>query len=53
MHDLTTLHWTVLLAAVFGVHFGARPWNPVTFSRVLAGVLIFAGGKLLLEAAAA
>jgi hypothetical protein len=37
--------------AVLGTHFGARRWSSVTFSRVLAGVLIFAGGKLLLEAA--
>jgi hypothetical protein len=31
---------------------GARRWSGVAFSRVLAGVLVFAGGKLLLEAAA-
>lgn len=37
--------------AVLGTHFGARRWSSVTFSRVLAGVLIFAGGKLLIEAA--
>ena len=36
--------------AVLGTHFGARRWSSVTFSRVLAGVLIFAGGKLLIEA---
>lgn len=37
--------------AVLGTHFGARRWSSITFSRVLAGVLIFAGGKLLIEAA--
>jgi len=37
--------------AVLGTHFGARRWSSVTFSRVLACVLIFAGGKLLIEAA--
>ncbi len=37
--------------ALLGTHFGARRWSSVTFSRVLAGVLIFAGGKLLIEAA--
>jgi len=37
--------------AVLGTHLGARRWSSVTFSRVLAGVLIFAGGKLLIEAA--
>jgi hypothetical protein len=36
---------------MLGTHFGARRWSSVTFSRVLAGVLIFAGGKLLIEAA--
>jgi len=36
--------------AVLGTHFGARRWSSVTFSRVLACVLIFAGGKLLIEA---
>jgi hypothetical protein len=48
------LLWLTLPAvtgAWFGTHCGARRWNTVTFSRVLAGVLIFAGGKLLLEAA--
>jgi len=50
------LLWLTLPAvtgALLGTHFGARRWSSVTFSRVLAGVLIFAGGKLLLEAAAA
>jgi uncharacterized membrane protein YfcA len=39
--------------AMLGTHFGARRWSSVTFSRVLAGVLIFAGGKLLLDVAVA
>ncbi len=49
-----TLLWLTLPAvvgALLGTHFGARRWSSVTFSRVLAGVLIFAGGKLLIEAA--
>lgn len=37
--------------ALLGTHLGARRWSSVTFSRVLAGVLIFAGGKLLIAAA--
>ena len=48
------LLWLTLPAvggALLGTHLGARRWSSVTFSRVLAGVLIFAGGKLLLEAA--
>jgi uncharacterized membrane protein YfcA len=48
------LLWLTLPAvvgAMLGTHFGARRWSGVTFSRVLAGVLIFAGGKLLIEAA--
>ena len=48
------LLWLTLPAvtgAWLGTHYGARRWSTVTFSRVLAGVLIFAGGKLLLEAA--
>lgn len=48
------LLWLTLPAvtgALLGTHFGARRWSTVTFSRVLAGVLVFAGGKLLLEAA--
>jgi uncharacterized membrane protein YfcA len=48
------LLWLTLPAvvgALLGTHFGARRWSSVTFSRVLAGVLIFAGGKLLIEAA--
>ncbi len=36
--------------ALLGTHLGARRWSSMTFSRVLAGVLIFAGVKLLLEA---
>lgn len=36
-----------VLGALLGTHFGARRWNSVTFSRVLACVLVFAGGKLL------
>ena len=46
------LLWLTLPAvvgALLGTHFGARRWSSVTFSRVLAGVLVFAGGKLLLE----
>jgi len=49
------LLWLTLpavIGALLGTHFGARRWSSVTFSRVLAGVLIFAGGKLLIEAAA-
>jgi uncharacterized membrane protein YfcA len=49
------LLWLTLPAvggALLGTHFGARRWSSVTFSRVLAGVLIFAGGKLLIEVAA-
>jgi len=48
------LLWLTLPAvvgALLGTHLGARRWSSVTFSRVLAGVLIFAGGKLLLESA--
>jgi uncharacterized membrane protein YfcA len=48
------LLWLTLpavIGALFGTHLGARRWSSVTFSRVLAGVLIFAGGKLLIEAA--
>ncbi|MGD0745991.1 MAG: sulfite exporter TauE/SafE family protein [Verrucomicrobiota bacterium] len=41
-----------VIGALFGTHFGARRWSSVTFSRVLAGVLVFAGGKLLIEVAA-
>jgi hypothetical protein len=41
-----------VIGALLGTHFGARRWSSVTFSRVLAGVLIFAGGKLLLEVVA-
>jgi uncharacterized protein len=48
------LLWLTLpavIGALLGTHLGARRWSSVTFSKVLAGVLIFAGGKLLLEAA--
>ena len=48
------LLWLTLpavIGALLGTHFGARRWSSVTFSRVLAGVLIFVGGKLLIEAA--
>jgi uncharacterized membrane protein YfcA len=48
------LLWLTLpavIGALLGTHLGARRWSSVTFSRVLAGVLIFAGGKLLIEAA--
>lgn len=47
------LLWLTLPAvagALLGTHLGARRWSSVTFSRVLAGVLVFAGGKLLWEA---
>ena len=47
------LLWLTLpavIGALLGTHLGAKRWSSVTFSRVLAGVLIFAGGKLLLEA---
>ncbi|MCX6895315.1 MAG: sulfite exporter TauE/SafE family protein [Verrucomicrobia bacterium] len=47
------LLWLTLPAvggALLGTHYGARRWSSATFSRVLAGVLVFAGGKLLLEA---
>jgi hypothetical protein len=40
-----------VIGALLGTHYGARRWSSVTFSRVLAAVLVFAGGKLLLEAA--
>ncbi len=40
-----------VIGALLGTHLGARRWSSVTFSRVLAAVLVFAGGKLLLEAA--
>lgn len=39
-----------VIGALLGTHLGARRWSSVTFSRVLAGVLVFAGGKLLIEA---
>jgi uncharacterized protein len=42
-----------IAGALLGTHLGARRWSSITFSRVLAGVLVFAGGKLLLEAAGA
>jgi hypothetical protein len=48
------LLWLTLpavIGALLGTHFGARRWSRVTFSRVLAGVLVFAGGKLLIETA--
>jgi uncharacterized membrane protein YfcA len=48
------LLWLTLpavIGALLGTHLGAKRWSSVTFSRVLAGVLIFAGGKLLLEVA--
>ncbi len=47
------LLWLTLpavIGALLGTHLGARRWSSVTFSRVLAVVLVFAGGKLLLEA---
>jgi len=48
------LLWLTLpavIGALFGTHFGARRWSSVTFSRVLAGVLVFVGGKLLIDVA--
>ena len=39
-----------VVGAVLGTHFGARHWSSVIFSRVLAGILVFSGGKLLIEA---
>ena len=48
-----SLLWLTLPAvvgAVLGTHYGARRWSTATFSRVLATVLVFAGGKLLIEA---
>jgi len=39
-----------VVGALTGTYLGARRWSSVTFSRVLAGVLIFAGVKLLFEA---
>ncbi|MEY4387262.1 MAG: hypothetical protein RLY20_2545 [Verrucomicrobiota bacterium] len=47
------LLWLTLpavIGALLGTHFGARRWSNATFSRVLAAVLVFAGGKLLFEA---
>ena len=41
-----------VIGALLGTHFRARQWSTMTFSRVLAAVLVFAGGKLLLEAVA-
>jgi hypothetical protein len=51
-HAGTLLWLTVpaVIGALLGTHFGARRWSSITFSRVLAAVLVFAGGKLLLEA---
>lgn len=48
-----SLLWLTLPAvagALLGTRLGAQRWSSVTFSRVLAGVLVFAGGKLLIEA---
>lgn len=39
-----------VIGALLGTHYGARRWSSITFSRVLAAVLVFAGGKLLFEA---
>ena len=41
-----------VIGALLGTHYGARRWSSITFSRVLAVVLMFAGGKLLFEALA-
>ena len=49
------LLWLTLpavIGALLGTHYGARRWSSITFSRVLAVVLMFAGGKLLFEALA-
>jgi uncharacterized membrane protein YfcA len=46
---LLWLTMPAVIGALLGTHFGARRWSSVTFSRVLAAVLVFAGGKLLLE----
>ncbi len=46
------LLWLIIPAAtgaLLGTYWGARRWNNVVFSRVLASVLVFAGGKLLCE----
>jgi uncharacterized membrane protein YfcA len=48
--SLLWLTFPAVIGALLGTHYGARRWSSVTFSRVLACVLIFAGGKLLLEA---
>ncbi len=48
---LVWLTLPAVIGALLGTHLGARRWSSITFSRVLAGILIFAGGKLLLEAA--
>ncbi|HXE41840.1 MAG TPA: hypothetical protein VN516_02355, partial [Candidatus Baltobacteraceae bacterium] len=52
MHVGPLLWLTVpaVVGALLGTHYGSRRWTSVTFSRVLAGVLIFSGGKLLFEA---
>jgi len=52
MHAGPLLWLTVpaVIGALLGTKLGAQRWSSRTFSRVLAGVLIFAGGKLLLEA---
>ena len=47
---LLWLTFPAVIGALLGTYLGARRWSSVTFSRVLAGVLLFAGGKLLLEA---
>lgn len=52
MHASPLLWLTLpaLVGALLGTHFGAQRWSNLTFSRVLAAILFFAGGKLLLEA---
>jgi hypothetical protein len=40
-----------VIGALLGTFLGAQRWSSITFSRVLAGVLVFAGSKLLIEAA--
>lgn len=49
--QLLWLTLPAVIGALLGTFLGARRWSSLTFSRVLAGVIIFAGGKLLLEAA--
>jgi len=47
--NLLWLTVPAVMGALLGTYLGARRWNNVVFSRVLAGVLIVAGLKLLSE----